>query len=86
MNAKRKLLQMPIVAIRVQYSQSTTNKSEIVLTELINGINYLKVLHFLEALVAINSNLSMSAPLLSKADLTDRILSLRSRSDREREL
>ncbi len=86
MNAKRKLLQMPIVAIRVQYSQSTTNKSEIVLTELINGINYLKVLHFLEAFVAINSNLSMSAPLLSKADLTDRILSLRSRSDREREL
>ena len=42
-NAKRRLLQMPLVAIQIESEKCT----EVVLTELVEGIDYLKLVHFL---------------------------------------
>ena len=79
-NTKRRLLQMPLVSIQVR-CLSATKQAEVVLTELINGIDYLKVLHFLNAF-AFQSN--TSEPSLSKAELHQ--LLILAQSDREREL
>lgn len=80
LNAKSRILQMPVVAIRVQCQ--TVEKSEILVTELINGIDYSSVLRFLDNFIAKNSR--VSKPSLSKDELAQ-ILSL-STSDKEREL
>lgn len=78
-NAKCRLLQMPMVAIKIQ--DISTRKSEILITELTEGVDYLKVSHFLDAHA---TNKKSCAPSMSKAEL-NKLLVL-ARSDREREL
>ena len=46
-NAKRRLLQMPLVALKIK--NMATNRSEIHVTELIRGVDYFKISHFLNA-------------------------------------
>ena len=78
-NAKRRLLQMPLVANKVK--NLTTQRSEIHVTELIKGVDYLKFSHFLNASATSREN---SKPTFSKADLKQ--LLILAQSDREREL
>ena len=73
LNAKRKLLQMPLAAILIG--------AEVNITELVQGIDYLKVSHFLGALA---TKRETNTPSLSKTDLNS--LLLLAQSDREREL
>ena len=74
LNAKRKLLQMPLVAFQ--------GNKEIFLMELVEGVDYLKVVHFINACIDHNNN--TGSRLMSKLDL--KRLLLLARTDREREL
>ena len=77
LNAKRRLLQMPLVAIQVW--NRNTKKPEVQLIELVQGVNYLKVFHLLNGLCT-----KSPQPSLSKSELNQ--LLLLAQSDREREL
>ncbi len=77
--AKRRLLQMPIVAIRIQ--EPSSGRAEIHIMELISGVDYLKLGHFLNACA---KKKSTPTPSMSKAELKE-LLHL-AQSDKEREL
>jgi hypothetical protein len=49
LHAKRRVLQILVVAIKLQ-CQCPGNKSEVAVTELIGGIEYLQMYHFIETL------------------------------------
>ncbi len=78
-NAKRRFLQMPIVAIRIQ--NVSRNNAEWYVTELIHGVDYLKLSRFLNLQAQENK---CSAPNFLKAELKQ--LLVLAQSDREREL
>ena len=77
--AKRRLLQMPVVAIRIQ--EPSSGRAEIHIMELISGVDYLKLSHFLNACA---NKKSTPTPSMSKAELKE-LLHL-AQSDKEREL
>lgn len=77
-NAKRRLLQMPIAAIQVQ--DGSTNRPVVYVTELIDGIDYLKVRQFLN----MHATQKKTCTPLSKVELKE--LLILARSDREREM
>ena len=72
MNAKRKLLQMPLVAFQ--------GNKEVFLMELVEGVDYLKVVHFINACMVSNTG----SKSMSKLELNK--LLLLARTDREKEL
>lgn len=71
---------MPLVAIKVK--DLNTKRSEIHVTELVNGVDYFKISQFLNATAS--SSRETPKPSFSKAEL-NRLLVL-AQSDREREL
>lgn len=77
--AKRRLLQMPVVAIRIQ--EPSSGRAEIHIMELISGVDYLKLGHFLNACA---NKKSTPTPSMSKAELKE-LLHL-AQSDKERQL
>ena len=77
--AKRRLLQMAVVVIRIQ--EPSSGRAEIHIMELISGVDYLKLGHFLN--VCANKK-STPTPSMSKAELKE-LLHL-AQSDKEREL
>ncbi len=79
LNAKRRLLQMPLVAIQVW--NANTKRPEVQLVELVEGVDYLKVLHLLNGL---STKQKTPEPSLSKTQLNQ--LLLMAQSDREKEL
>ena len=72
MNAKRKLLQMPLVAFQ--------GNKEVFLMELVEGVDYLKVVHFINACMVSNTG----SKSMSKLELNK--LLLLARTDREKGL
>ena len=77
--AKRRLLQMPVVAIRIQ--EPSSGRAEVHVMELMSGVDYLKLGHFLNACA---SKKSTPTPSLSKVELKQ-LLHL-AQNDKEREL
>ena len=63
---KRRLLQMPVVAIRIQ--EPSSGRAETHVMELINGVDYLKLNHFLNACA---NKENSPTPSLSKAELKE---------------
>ena len=72
MNAKRKLLQMPLVAFQ--------GNKEVFLMELVEGVDYLKVVHFINVCMVSNTG----SKSMSKLELNKLLLS--ARTDKEKEL
>lgn len=77
-NAKRRLLQLPVVALRIR--EASSRKAEVNLMEVVRGVDYVK---FQRVLGTQASREASSSPALTKNEL--RQLSL-AQSDREREL
>ena len=76
--AKRKLLQMPLAAVRL--GEPSSGRAEVQLMELIPGVNYIKILHFLTGCPRKQGGCT---PSMSKQELKH-LLSL-AQSDKERE-
>ena len=67
---------MPVVAVRIQEPSSV--RAEVHIMELVSGVDYLKLSHFLNACA---SKMSTPTPSLSKAELKE--LLLLAQSDKE---
>lgn len=76
--AKRRLLQMPLAAVRL--GEPSTGYAEVQLMEFIPGVDYIKIFHFLRGCP---SKLSGCTPSISKQELSS-LLRL-AQSDREHE-